>query len=158
MKNIRLIATVLLLSGCVQIHLLHRIGTTEERNSNHSRIIAYQVVHNAPDHLALLVKYFYADDQEKCVDVGAITLKNGASDGYWSYRPDPALPGTHWAHILIGMNDTSPNAYSTDEIQLSMYNCGKNAFVETIVPFKKKWQRLVKPMTCHLNWGKGCAG
>lgn len=149
---------ILFLAGCTYLPFIQRIKLQQIHTESKSRILSYYVVHNAPDHLALAVKYHYAGGEGECVYIGAMTLTDGNSDGYWAIRPDPVFKGDHWAHILIGMNQESPNKYENNEIQFEMYRCGSSVFADATVPFKKRWQRLEKPSICHLHWGKGCGG
>ncbi len=146
---------VLFLAGCSYLPIIQRMKFKTD-TVDKSQILSYYVVHNATDHLALAVKYFYAADQGECVRIGAITLKDGASDGYWAYRQDPIFPGEHWAHIRISMSEEAPGAYDTDAVQIFMYKCGSNEFQKATVPFRKHWKRVNPPLRCHLNWGKGC--
>ena len=149
---------MILLAGCNYLPFIQRIHDDDKQNEEHSRILSYYVVHNAPDHLALAIKYFYDGSQGEAVSIGAITRVDGWSDGHWAYRSDRVLKGEHWAKVRIGMSSTAPAYYDSDEIEFEIYKDGSSVFVQSIVPFKKKWQRLKNPSQCHLNWGRGCGG
>lgn len=156
LSKTKILILVLIVSGCAHLPFIQRIKPEQNTADDRSRIISYYVVHNAPDHLALAVKYFYEGDKGDDVSLGAITLSKGKSNGYWSYRAAPAGLGENWAHIYIGINETAPAEYDSDEIQFSIYKNGASEFQHAVVPFRKHWQKLEKPSTCHLEWGKGC--
>ena len=132
------------------LRISHKVPETQ------SRVIAYKVEHNAKDHLALWVKYYYDGNQGDHASIGAITLTDGSSNGYWAYRGDPLFKGTHWAKILIANADAAPDWYVSDQIKFEMYTGGGPTFGEATVAFKKRWERLKKPSLCHLTWGRGC--
>ena len=148
-----ILVMLITLNGCTYLPFIHRIKPAQNTPQDQSRIMAYYVVHNAPDHLAVVVKYSYDGKEGKAVSIGAITRKDGRSDGHWAYRPDPVLPGEHWAHILIGMSDSASSAYDSDEIEFSMYINKGAEFVNTGVPFRKHWRRLEPPQP--MPWGLG---
>lgn len=149
-----------LIAGCSYLPFIQKIPLALNTLDNPSRFISYYVVHNAPDHLALAVKYYYAGTEGECVQVGAIMLTDGVSDGFWAYRPDPVKEGEHWARIVISQNQSVdlPAEYTNNAIQFEMYRCGDGVFAKAEVPFVKKWRKLKKPQTCHSDWGHGCGG
>lgn len=126
-----------------------------------SRILAYRVCHDAPDHLALEVRYVYDGSRPRRAFLGAITTVNGRSLGYWAYRPDPVFEGTHWARVLVGLNEDAPVVHQTTEIRFSMYEGGGAAFEEVSIPYYKRWRwhpSAGHPPVCHREWGAGCGG
>ena len=144
-------------TGCSMFHLIHPIEPENKVAAGETRIIAYKVIHDAPDHLALWIKYFYKGDQGDDVFIGVITKENGASTGYWAYRADPILVGKHWARVLVSINEEdTPPEYTSDELQFEMYKPSESPFIEASVPYKKTWRRLAKPLLCHKDWGRGC--
>ncbi len=149
-------AVGLLIAGCATSGGFREIGGAGGMNPAQSRIIGYRIEHNAADHLALWIEYYYGGGHGDCVRVGAITKKDGESTGYWTYRPDPVEPGKHWARVLVGINDDAPRVYRSDALQFSMYVCGSAEFLQVTVPFRKTWRRLRKPLACHAQWGAGC--
>jgi hypothetical protein len=151
-------AVSIVMSGCAYMPFIHRVKPDQNVGEGRSRIISYYVAHNAGDHLAVSVKYFYDGERGGDVSIGAITQYNGRSDGYWSYRSGPVFQGEHWARVLVGMSNDAPSRYDSNEIKFSIYQNGGSEFVDTVVKFPKRWRRSKNPRPCHLKWGRGCGG
>jgi len=144
MRILAMSAAVVLLAGCVFFQPIHRLEAVSARPEGPSRVLAYRIVHDAPDHLALKIQYFYDGVRGENVFIGAITKFQGQSTGFWAYRPDSLLPGRHWAKVVINLSDEAPATHATDEVLMEMYAPGGAPFVSQAVPYRKMWQR-VKP-------------
>ena len=123
-----------------------------------TRFIGYRVIHDAPDHLALEVEYTYDGSQGDAVFVGAHTTSDSDAPPYWAYRPDPLLPGTHTARVLVGLNDSAPPSHRTDGLELTMYKGGGPTFHESRIAYPKRWYKKLEGQRCHREWGAGCDG
>ncbi|HEY8020856.1 MAG TPA: hypothetical protein VIH93_07130 [Thermoanaerobaculia bacterium] len=146
------------LTACWLVHPAHILRPLPPPAEKVSAIVGYRIRHNAPDHLALEVEYVYAGEQGPDVFLGGTTWLHGESTGHWSYRPDPAVPGHHWARVLIGINPSAPSSYRSDEVELSMYVGGKSEFVHQRFRLVKTWRKIPGGPRCHRNWGQGCDG
>jgi hypothetical protein len=123
------------------------------------RFLRYRVVHRAMDHLALEILYTYDGSQgAEGVFVGAVTTAGPGSAANWAYRPDPLVPGTHWARVRLGLGPSAPFVHRTAGIEFRMYRGGGSTFHEAAVPFRKTWIRLPAWLEGHRRWGAGCGG
>lgn len=134
-----------------------RPAPVDEPPTSPIRFVSYRVIHNGLDHLALEILYTYDGSQgDAGVFIGAISTVGGASTGFWGYRPDPLLAGTHRARVRLGLNSSAPLMHRTDGLRFSMYRGGAAEFHEVEVPFPKTWIRLPAWLAGHRRWGAGC--
>lgn len=107
-----------------------------------NEILAVDVVKEDDAKLFIDVDYYYTGDHgNDDVWIGAITLTNGSSTGYWSYRPMRIRQGRHTVRIKIGMNKDAPDRYQSDHIVISMYRSQQGSFAEKTVQLDKQWSK-----------------
>ncbi len=92
------------------------------------------------DAVHLRFAYYYTGDQGSEVSVGAITLANGESNGYWAYVPHPMVKGFNMADVLLLMDGEAPD-YRSDTISVEMYINNKNVFYKREFPYIRDWRR-----------------
>ncbi len=120
------------------------------------RLLAYRVRHDAPDHLALEVKYAYDGARPEPLFVGATTSDRGRYAGHWAYRPDPVRPGVHWARVLLTLGAEAPPAHRTTAIDFKIYVGGGATLSRATAIYPKEWLKSEGPLRCHRIWGRGC--
>jgi hypothetical protein len=152
--RVLLLAPALLALACASL----RPAAIPDSSQQPIRFLSYRVVHRGLDHLALEIQYSYDGSHGDGVFLGAISTRAGRSTGFWGYRPDALLPGTHWARVRLGLSSTAPLVHRTDGIELSMYEGGGSSFHEVSVPFTKTWFRVPEKLQGHKQWGAGCGG
>lgn len=135
---------------------VHALRETAE-NRGGVRLLAYRVRHDAPDHLALEVKYSYDGDRREPLFAGASTSDRGRHLGHWAYRPDPVLPGVHWARVLLTLNDQAPPRHRTTAIDLEIHVGGGPQVARASATYPKEWVKSKGPLRCHRLWGLGCS-
>ena len=93
------------------------------------------------DVVRLRVAYYYTGDRGDAVSIGAITLLEGQSTGYWGYRPHQLMVGFDVAEVRLSMNNDAPDGYRSDAISADMFIHGKNVFRTRAFPYVREWRR-----------------
>lgn len=104
-------------------------------------ILDHAIVKQADDTLTLGIKYRYDGLDEDSVFIGAMTMAGGKTTPHWRFRPAKVQRGENSARIEIGMNDTAPEHYCSDEIQVEVYEGGKSPFYRKTIELDKCWQK-----------------
>lgn len=68
-------------------------------------------------------------------------MTDGYSRGGWGYRPGKAHGRTGTAKVVLSLSSRGPDAYCSNEIELSMYYSGGPTFYERVIPYEKCWSR-----------------
>jgi hypothetical protein len=106
-----------------------------------NQILAIRVEDARADEVVVRVTYYYTGDRGEGTAMQAITRLDGESTGHWAYQPARVGLGLNDAGIRLGMNRDAPDRYESDELLVSFFRPGAEAFDERVVPFAKTWRR-----------------
>lgn len=104
-------------------------------------ITGYRITDEKPDSITLELDYRLSPWINRNIYLGAISMTDGYSRGGWGYRPGKAHGRTGTAKVVLSLSSRGPDAYCSNEIELSMYYSGGPTVYERVIPYEKCWSR-----------------
>lgn len=122
------------------LKLLEDAGGRFDPPEQRSEILDVRLVAEGPDLLVVDVDY-YDDGVVESLWVGGITMFEGRSTGHWGYKSSKTQPGHGCGRVVITMNDSAPETYSSDALKMDLYVGGGGPMATLTVPYEKTWRR-----------------
>jgi hypothetical protein len=85
------------------------------------------------------VAYTYSGDRGDNVFLSVVMAQDGKTSAYYGFRPGQVERGHHRTRVQLGISDSAPPLYSTNQIKVAMYVGGQRPFLERSFLFAKTW-------------------
>lgn len=95
----------------------------------------------ATDNVVVRVAYYYTGNRGARIGMEAITLMGGESTGHWGYKPAWVGLGLNTTIVPLGMSDSAPDRYESNELLVGFFIPGGEVFGKRTVPFARTWIR-----------------
>lgn len=106
-----------------------------------SKIDRVLIVSETTDSVVLEVHYSYDGRQGDRVFASAQMTENGKTLGHYAYRPGRVERGNGRTQVSLGTNDRAPPLFTSDGLQVKLYQGGGGALVTSEFRFPKTWAK-----------------
>ena len=112
----------------------------DEQTAN-TKILSFKAVAQSNDQLTVDVEYEYAKEDGDQATLGAITLLDGHSTGYWAYHAVLIESGHHSQRVTIGMSKEAKENYHSNGIEIFIYS-KQGSLARRDFSFDKDWSKI----------------
>lgn len=106
-----------------------------------NRIESVTIISEGTNEVVLAVTYRYDGDHGGNVAISAVMAHDGEASQHFAYRPGQVAKGRHRTRVRLGTSSRAPAVFSTDQIVISMYVGGGEAFLKRRFHFAKTWSQ-----------------
>jgi hypothetical protein len=117
------------------------VAPISEAEAERNRIFQVSVLSESMNEVTLNVKYYYSGNFGDNVFMSAVMARDGKAIGHFAYKPGKVQVGHGSTKVVLGVDQSAPEQFSSDQLLVSMYKGGGKEFIESLHSFPKTWSR-----------------